>query len=128
MSVHGLLHSFAHCAPHLPLRLCAHPTARLQTAACLCASLPVLNRSTTLPPSAPNLQPDNWQQLDPAWLATWVSSHAEAAQKELKKPLVLEEVRDCAGACECAGLRTRDGAALGHPAACPLSWTPSPNR
>ncbi|PRW59651.1 nitrilase 2 isoform A [Chlorella sorokiniana] len=35
--------------------------------------------------------PDNWQQLDPAWLATWVSSHAEAAQKELKKPLVLEE-------------------------------------
>lgn len=89
----GLLHSGRIRAPHLPLRLCAQPTARLPNSHRPLHLPSWFEPVRYAPPSAPNLQPDNWQQLDPAWLATWVSSHAEAAQKELKKPLVLEEVR-----------------------------------
>lgn len=50
-----------------------------------------------LPPALPSphahTQVDNWQQVNPEWLVTWVSDHARDAKTILKKPLVLEEVR-----------------------------------
>lgn len=68
------------------------------------------------PPSHVLLRPrsDNWQQVDPAWLTNWISTHAADAKKVLKKPLVLEEHGKVGEGVLAAGLATK-GCAGGMP-------------